>query len=28
MRQMMGNIGQSTGLLGKLPGMKQLGNIK
>ena len=28
MRQMMGNIGQSTGLLGKLPGMKQLGNVK
>jgi signal recognition particle subunit SRP54 len=28
MRQMMGNIGQQTGLLSKLPGMKQLGNIK
>jgi signal recognition particle subunit SRP54 len=28
MRQMMGNLGQSTGLLGKLPGMKQLGNVK
>lgn len=28
MREMMGNIGQSSGLLGKLPGMKQLGNIK
>jgi signal recognition particle subunit SRP54 len=28
MRQMMGNIGQSAGLMSKLPGMKQLGNIK
>jgi signal recognition particle subunit SRP54 len=28
MRQMMGNIGQSTGLLSKLPGMKTLGNMK
>ena len=28
MRQMMGNLGQSTGLLGKLPGLKQLGNVK
>jgi signal recognition particle subunit SRP54 len=28
MRQMMGNLGQSTGLLSKLPGMKQLSNIK
>jgi signal recognition particle subunit SRP54 len=28
MRQMMGSIGQSSGLLGKLPGMKQLGNVK
>jgi signal recognition particle subunit SRP54 len=28
MRQMMGNLGQSTGLLSKLPGMKQLGNMR
>jgi signal recognition particle subunit SRP54 len=28
MREMMGNLGQQTGLLGKLPGMKQLGNVK
>jgi signal recognition particle subunit SRP54 len=28
MREMMGNLGQSSGLLGKLPGMKQLGNVK
>jgi signal recognition particle subunit SRP54 len=28
MREMMGNLGQSSGLLGKLPGMKQLGNMK
>jgi signal recognition particle subunit SRP54 len=28
MRQMMGNLGQSTGLLSKLPGFKQLGNMK
>jgi signal recognition particle subunit SRP54 len=28
MRQMMGNIGQSTGLLSKIPGMKQLGSLK
>ena len=28
MREMMGNLGQQTGLLSKLPGMKQLGNVK
>ncbi|HEY6876863.1 MAG TPA: hypothetical protein VI299_02545, partial [Polyangiales bacterium] len=28
MREMMGNLGQQTGLLGKLPGLKQLGNLK
>jgi signal recognition particle subunit SRP54 len=28
MREMMGNLGQQTGLLSKLPGMKQLGNLK
>jgi signal recognition particle subunit SRP54 len=28
MRQMMGNLGQSSGLLSKLPGMKQLGNMR
>ncbi len=28
MREMMGNLGQQTGLLSKLPGMKQLGGLK
>jgi signal recognition particle subunit SRP54 len=28
MREMMGNLGQQTGLLSKIPGLKQLGNLK
>jgi signal recognition particle subunit SRP54 len=28
MRQMMGNLGQSAGMLSKLPGMKQLSNMR